>query len=185
MRRPDLIADCSNCAALCCVAPSFERSEDFAIDKAAGAHCPHERADHRCAIHAEREALGFAGCVVYECYGAGPNVTRRFADRVGDDAERNEVFLLLRVVHEWLWQLTEAAKLVTHAAPDVLAEVGRAISALDALAHASSGVVRDADLRPHESATRAALQQIARALAGERPEKRRLQLWMGTVVRER
>ncbi|MCY1016082.1 hypothetical protein [Pyxidicoccus sp. MSG2] len=36
MPRPDLVPDCSACTALCCVATSFERSEDFAFDKPVG-----------------------------------------------------------------------------------------------------------------------------------------------------
>ncbi|HZC25622.1 MAG TPA: GAF domain-containing SpoIIE family protein phosphatase, partial [Actinopolymorphaceae bacterium] len=44
----DLRADCSRCAGLCCVAPSFSASADFAIDKAAGRACPHLRTDFRC-----------------------------------------------------------------------------------------------------------------------------------------
>ena len=34
-------ADCSRCSALCCVAPSFRASAEFAADKAAGVPCPH------------------------------------------------------------------------------------------------------------------------------------------------
>jgi hypothetical protein len=98
MRRPDLISDCARCAALCCVAPSFDASDDFAIDKPAGIACGYVTRDCRCAIHDELAARGFAGCTLYDCYGAGPRVTRAFSD--GD--ARNEAFLLVRVVHELL-----------------------------------------------------------------------------------
>jgi hypothetical protein len=36
-------ADCGNCAALCCVAPGFAASADFAIGKGPGQPCPHLR----------------------------------------------------------------------------------------------------------------------------------------------
>ena len=185
MRRPDLIADCSNCAALCCVAPSFDTSEDFAIDKAAGAHCPHETVEHRCAIHAEREALGFSGCVIYECYGAGPHATRRFAGSSGLDAERNEVFLVLRVVHELLWQLTEAVKLIPNATPEVLAQIASAVAALDAVAHEPTASLLAADLCPHQAAARAALQRVAQALSSERLPKRHLPVLPDATLRTR
>ena len=38
--RSDLRADCERCVGLCCVAPAFSASADFAIDKAAGRPCP-------------------------------------------------------------------------------------------------------------------------------------------------
>ena len=50
-RRARLRADCSRCAALCCVVPAFSRSSDFAIDKPAGRPCPNLRSDLRCGIH--------------------------------------------------------------------------------------------------------------------------------------
>ena len=53
MRRLDLVPNCQESAALCCVADaSFRASEDFAFDKdTEGAACPHLQRDHRCAIH--------------------------------------------------------------------------------------------------------------------------------------
>lgn len=66
--------DCSRCAALCCLALAFDRSPAFAFDKPAGVPCP-ELDGHRCRIHAERTERGFAGCVGYDCGGAGARVT--------------------------------------------------------------------------------------------------------------
>ena len=53
--RAHLRADCSRCAGLCCVAPPFAASADFAFDKPAGQPCRHLRADFRCVSSAERE----------------------------------------------------------------------------------------------------------------------------------
>src|SRR5262245_28728842 len=117
MRRPDLVSDCASCAGLCCIATSFEASEYFGLDKPAGVACPNLSSDCRCAIHDDLVERGFAGCAAYECYGAGPRVTRAFGP--GDSAARNEAFLSLRVVHELLWLLTEAAKLCPPSRPDV------------------------------------------------------------------
>ena len=63
---PELRADCANCAGLCCVAPTFVRSADFAISKPAGTPCPNLLADDRCAIHAQLRDRGFPGCAVFE-----------------------------------------------------------------------------------------------------------------------
>ena len=44
--RARLRADCARCAGLCCVAPAFAASADFAIDKPAGHACPHPMTAH-------------------------------------------------------------------------------------------------------------------------------------------
>lgn len=86
-----LRADCARCAALCCVALAFDRSPEFAIDKPNGVACPHLAADHRCAIHADRAAHGFGGCVGYDCLGAGQRVTQEL---FGGRSWRDEPALL-------------------------------------------------------------------------------------------
>ena len=57
----DLRADCGRCAALCCVAPAFTVSADFAVSKPAGRPCPHLLGDFRCGIHAGLRDRGFPG----------------------------------------------------------------------------------------------------------------------------
>src|SRR6188768_3666781 len=75
--RPEpLKADCSRCFGLCCVAPAFAASADFAIDKPAGSPCPNLQADFRCGIHAELRERGFPGCEVFDCFGAGQQLTQ-------------------------------------------------------------------------------------------------------------
>ena len=68
--------DCSRCAALCCVAFAFERSADFAVDKAAGEPCPNLDACGGCRIYERRLDLGFGGCVQHDCHGAGQRVVQ-------------------------------------------------------------------------------------------------------------
>lgn len=74
--RRDLRADCSRCAGLCCVAPAFAASADFAIDKPAGHACPNLRADFGCGIHEHLRERGFRGCAVFDCFGAGQQVVQ-------------------------------------------------------------------------------------------------------------
>lgn len=73
-------ADCSQCAALCCVAFAFERNESFAIDKAAGEPCPHIGNCGQCVIYGTRFRQGFAGCTKFECFGAGQRVIQNMFD---------------------------------------------------------------------------------------------------------
>ena len=117
----ELTADCSRCAGLCCVAPAFARSADFAIDKPAGTPCPNLRADHRCAIHDRLRPNGFAGCVVYDCFGAGQQLVQEtFAgtDWRLDPSRAPSMFAALtvmRALHQLLWLLAEARRLPTSA----------------------------------------------------------------------
>ncbi|MEE6308171.1 pentapeptide repeat-containing protein [Plantactinospora veratri] len=110
-------ADCERCFGLCCVVPAFAASSDFAIDKPAGRPCPNLRPDHRCGIHRDLRERGFAGCTVFDCFGAGQQVaqiTYRGRDwRTNPEiaAGMFEVFPVVRQLHELLWYLAEALAL--------------------------------------------------------------------------
>jgi uncharacterized protein YjbI with pentapeptide repeats len=111
---PRLRADCSSCAALCCVVPAFAASSDFAIDKPAGHPCPNLGGDFRCGIHLQLRDRGFVGCTVYDCFGAGQQVTQvtfgghdwRSTPEVAD--LMGEVFPVMRYLHELLRYTAEA-----------------------------------------------------------------------------
>ncbi len=75
---PSLQSDCSNCAALCCVTFEFEVSDDFAISKPANTACPNLDDCGQCKVHNKLEDLGFRGCAVFECCGAGQRVTQEY-----------------------------------------------------------------------------------------------------------
>lgn len=115
MREIPLRADCTRCAALCCVTLPFDRSPYFAFDKLAATPCPNLTRAHRCSIHDSLADRGFAGCARYECWGAGQRVTQEvFGGRSWREephlAEAMfEAFRVMREVHELL-VLLEAAK---------------------------------------------------------------------------
>lgn len=117
LRLDALRADCTRCAALCCVVPAFVRSSDFAIDKPAGHPCPNLRADLRCGIHADLRDRGFVGCTVFDCLGAGQHVTQVVLGgldwRTDDDTAEVvvEVFPVVRALFELLRYAVEAAGL--------------------------------------------------------------------------
>ncbi|MGH3438960.1 MAG: pentapeptide repeat-containing protein [Sciscionella sp.] len=112
-----LRADCEHCFALCCVAPAFSASADFAINKDAGQACPNLLANFRCGIHTQLRQQGFPGCTVYDCFGAGQQVSQvTFGGQDWRQAPRTarrmfEVFPIMRQLHELLWYLTEALTL--------------------------------------------------------------------------
>jgi hypothetical protein len=164
MTRPDLVADCTRCAALCCVWSAFDASDDFAFSKPAGVACRHLRCDHRCAIHDQLVGRGLRGCAAYDCHGAGPRATRLFAAARLTDRQRHEAFLVLRDAHELLWLLDGAAALCPASQPELAAALAGAIEALDALAGGPAAAVLDADLAPHRVATRQLLHGLRIAL---------------------
>lgn len=121
---PSLRADCARCAAVCCVALSFDRSLGFPLDKPAGQRCPHLDGAARCSIHSSRECRGFGGCVRYDCLGAGQRVTSELElkpgwwSRRGDRARVLEAFARVRLSHRLLELLLAAEGLGLTAAQD-------------------------------------------------------------------
>lgn len=74
--RGTLQADCSKCFGLCCVALNIMASSDFAINKTAGTPCPNLQKDFRCKTHQNLRDIGFKGCTVFDCLGAGQKVSQ-------------------------------------------------------------------------------------------------------------
>jgi hypothetical protein len=111
---PRLRADCSRCFGLCCVAPAFAASADFAITKPAGTPCPHLLLGFACEIHARLRDEGFAGCAAFDCFGAGQQIAQvTFGGQDWRSAPdiaplMFAVFPVMRHLHELLWYLTEA-----------------------------------------------------------------------------
>ncbi|WP_353648987.1 pentapeptide repeat-containing protein [Nakamurella sp. A5-74] len=110
-----LRADCARCFGLCCVVPFFGKSANFAFDKPARTPCRNLLVDSTCGIHAELRSSGMPGCTVYDCFGAGQQVSQvtfRGTDWRTDGklAEQMfDVFPIVRELHEQLWYLEEAA----------------------------------------------------------------------------
>jgi len=151
LSRTDLRADCGSCFGLCCVALTFAKSADFALDKPAGEACPNLSQDFRCTIHSKLRTAGFQGCTVYDCFGAGQEISRR-AGQTWREQPGQEMFAalpILRQLHELLWYLTEALE---YKAFD--AEVRAAIERVE-------GVSRTADLTTIDvMAERAAVNEL-------------------------
>ncbi|QDY78993.1 pentapeptide repeat-containing protein [Streptomyces qinzhouensis] len=112
---PDALrADCASCFGLCCVALPFIASADFARNKAAGEACGNLAPDFRCGIHARLRTSGYQGCTVYDCFGAGQQVSqetfggsdwRQAPDTAG---AMFDAFPVVRHLRELLWYLTDA-----------------------------------------------------------------------------
>ena len=148
-----LEADCGRCFGLCCVAPGFSVSADFAIDKPAGQPCPNLRPGFRCGIHDDLRPRGFRGCAVYDCFGAGQHVSQViFGGRDWRQAQHSarqmfDVFAVVRQLHELLWYLSEA--LASRRARPLHGELRLAIAATEGVARGRAEDLLGLDLRAH------------------------------------
>ncbi len=124
-----LAADCSRCVGLCCVAPAFAASADFAFSKPAGVACRHLAADASCTIHDRLIPSGFPGCVAYDCFGAGQRVVALYGGGPRS-APMLSAYETVRQLHELLWYVADALSRPP-AAPvhGALADARRAIEA--------------------------------------------------------
>jgi Pentapeptide repeats (8 copies) len=175
--RAHLRADCANCAALCCVAPAFAASADFAMDKPAGVACPNLQADFRCGIHDRLRPSGFPGCVVFDCFGAGQHLTqgtfggRTWRERPELAAQMFAVLPVMRQLHEILWHLTEAADLAADS--PLAAEVDGARARTAALADGSAADLGTLDVAAHRAAVGDVLQRVSDLVRAGVPDRGR------------
>ncbi|MFD5342115.1 pentapeptide repeat-containing protein [Streptomyces hawaiiensis] len=179
--QADLRGDCERCFGLCCVALPFAASADFAVDKAAGTPCRNLQDDHRCGIHATLRQKGFSGCTVYDCFGAGQQVSqitfggRDWRTGPPEQARRmSEVFPVVRQLHELLWYLTEA--LTLPAARPVHAELRAALEKTEELTGGTPEELAGLDVAAHRQEVNVLLlrtSELARAgIKGRRRDRR-------------
>ncbi len=161
-----LQSDCSSCFGLCCVLLPFSAVSGFGVDKPGGRPCLNLLDDDRCSIHTSLREDGWPGCTVFECFGAGQQVSQvTYAGvswREPDNpphrmAEMGAVLSVMRQLHEMLVHLTE----VERRSPDPAAqaarvEIGELVGLdpealltydLDALLQRVGGLLADASTR--------------------------------------
>ena len=109
----DLQSDCENCLGLCCIAPPFAQSDEFAYSKAEGEPCRNLDANNRCTIHDDLKDQGFTGCIKFECFGAGQKVTHHHFK--GQSWRQDHltakrlfhVFFIVKALHRMIQQMIE------------------------------------------------------------------------------
>jgi uncharacterized protein YjbI with pentapeptide repeats len=166
-----LRADCARCFALCCVAPAFSASADFAISKPAGRPCQNLAAGFLCGIHHRLRQRGFRGCAVYDCFGAGQRVAqdtfggRDWRTEPGIAQQMFAAFTVMRQLHELLWYLTKALDLA--ASRPLRDELAAAITDTNRLAATGPDALAGLDTAAHRDAVNALLLRAsAQARAG-------------------
>ena len=142
---PELEPDCSRCFGLCCVALPLTRSADFPVDKPAGEPCRNLLPDDRCGIHDRLRETGWKGCTVFDCFGAGQQVSQvtfggvSWRQEPGNAGAMFAVLPVLRQVHEVLALLAEASGLVS-GSPQLGREAAGLRVEVDALVEEAAGL---------------------------------------------
>ncbi|MEU0374051.1 pentapeptide repeat-containing protein [Streptomyces sp. NPDC006283] len=185
-----LQADCSKCFGLCCVALPFAVSADFAVNKDAGKPCANLRTDFGCGIHTRLRESGFQGCTVYDCFGAGQQVSQvtfggrdwRQAPETAD--EMFAVFPVVRQLHELLWYVEEA--LTLPAAREVHADLRRQRENVTELTRLAPDALRKLDVAAHRQEVNTLLlrtSELVRAAVRRKKKDRRGADLMGAALR--
>lgn len=148
-------ADCDNCFGLCCAALPFAKSADFAFHKDGGTPCRNLQADYRCSIHEDLRNKGFRGCTVYECFGAGQQVSQVIYK--GKDWRKNpaaakemfDVFPIMQQLHEMLYYLNEALHLED--AQPIYKDLLKAMAETERLTNQNPKSLLDLDVPTHRT----------------------------------
>lgn len=172
-----LTADCAKCFGLCCVALPFAASADFAFDKRAGEPCGNLAADFSCQVHSRLPDIGFAGCTVYDCFGAGQQVAQViFAGRSWreDPASAEpmfQAFAVVRQLHELLWYLRDAS--TRDAARHLDGEIDVLRRSTEQLTALPAAQLLQADVPAQRAAVDQMLQQVSRSVRAQAGRSRR------------
>lgn len=123
----------------------FSASAGFGVDKPGGRPCLNLLDDDTCRIHATLREAGWPGCTVFECFGAGQQVSQvTYAGRSWREQdnlpEMAAVLSVMRQLHEMLVHLVEVAR----RSPDPAADAAR--SEIEDLTAADPEVLLHADV---------------------------------------
>ncbi|GAA2793704.1 pentapeptide repeat-containing protein [Saccharopolyspora taberi] len=168
----------------------FTASADFPVDKDAGTPCRNLLADFRCGIHSRLRDNGFAGCTVFECFGAGQKVSqvtfggRDWRQHPGTARRMFEVFGVMRQLHELLAYLGEALTLPR--AEPVHEQLRQARAEVDRLTRTSAEELVALDVAAQRAEVNVLLlrtSELVRAGFGGRGKNRRGADLMGARLR--
>ncbi|MDR6552047.1 pentapeptide repeat-containing protein [Paenibacillus qinlingensis] len=166
--RLHLQGDCERCFGLCCVALPFAASTDFANQKDAGQPCTNLQSDFRCGVHTQLRQIGFRGCTVYDCFGAGQKVSQiTFGGQDWRNAPESakqmfEVFPLMQQLQELMWYLTEA--LHVHTTEELHRELVNLLAETERLTRLSPELLAKLDVAAHRAAVNIRLLQTSESV---------------------
>lgn len=167
----DLKADCEKCFGLCCVALPFAASADFAIDKEAGSPCINLQSDFRCGVHKDLRQIGFQGCTVFDCFGAGQKVSqytykgKDWRSEPESAKEMYDVFPIMRQLQEMLWYITDALALNLNR--NIHSELQSALTETERLTYLPSDSLLELDMVAHRAYVNDLLLQTSELVRSE------------------
>lgn len=172
-----LTADCARCFGLCCVALPFAASADFAIDKRSGEPCVNLDAHFGCQVHGRLRDIGFAGCTVYDCFGAGQQVAqitfdgRSWRDDPASAGLMFAAFAVMRQLHELLFYLQDAS--TRPAALSLREQIDTVRASTEELTALPAPDLLQADVQVHHGAVDRVLQRVGELVRAEAGTRRR------------
>jgi hypothetical protein len=175
--RVSLVPDCGSCFGLCCVALPFSASADFPVDKPAGQPCGNLHGNFGCGIHARLRETGWKGCTVFECFGAGQQVSQvtfggvSWRDAPGTAGQMYAVLPVMRQLHEMLSHLGEALAISPAAA--TRAELTTVLEEVEALTGDPAEALLRLDLVALRGRVGPLLQQTSAVVRAEARRSRR------------
>jgi len=166
-----LKADCTKCFGICCVALYFSASEGFPRDKEPGQACQHLQEDSRCQIYSDLKDRGLKGCMGFDCFGAGQQVSR--VSFAGVDWRQAleiasamfAVFLVMRQIHEMMWYLQGA--LHQPAASPIQTELQSILGETEGLTYLTTGELLKLDIVAHRARVNSLLVRTSELVRGE------------------
>lgn len=117
-RLRSMKCDCSRCSGLCCTALFFSKVDGFPINKSAGIPCINLLKDYSCKIHPQLESKKMKGCMGYDCFGAGQQVTQivyrgdTWDNNPDKSGEIFDVFTAVYDLYQILFYLEEALLII-------------------------------------------------------------------------
>lgn len=182
-----LRAECSSCLGLCCVFPGFVKSAQFPANKPPGRACPNLDPNYHCSVHNQLRVLGYTGCTVYDCFGAGQLLCRDILPettwRTGPEvlSAMATAFSGLRDICELTWHTASALQLlrdttVATTDPDLVASLRSHLRHLLAVSRQSLRELLRSDLPREWSETATLLDRTSRIVRGAGPDLRRVDL---------
>jgi len=137
---------CGDCFGLCCTALAFSASSDFGHDKPEATPCRNLDNEYRCRIHDRLRPSGYKGCTVYDCFGAGQQISQVTFQGIYDETTKPVMYALYpKMVHlqEMMWYLTDGIRPTTRKIHPLLEDK---LSELDALTRSSPDELAALDL---------------------------------------
>lgn len=161
-------SDCPKCAGLCCTALFFSKTDGFPQDKAAGVPCINLLGDYRCKIHCALEQQKMKGCIGYDCFGAGQQVTqvvykgKTWRDLPEQAAEIFDVFTVLFQLYQIRYFLTEALLLIP--AQNLRNNIQHLLDENTAVGNSSTNDILCFDVDAYRNKANMVLKQVCRLL---------------------